>query len=116
MLNAETINQLKKKLEDERTQVGLEIKELEKMPDFGSDTDHFEEETDQTEEYGANLSMSEALKERLREIEDALDKIANGKYGICEKCGSEIDIELLNVDPESRLCRNCKKAELSNSL
>lgn len=110
MLPPQKIDHLKKKLEDERSAVSLEIKELEKVPEMGTDVDHLEEEADETEDFGGNLSMMQALKERLLDINDALDKIAQKKYGVCENCGQEIDEELLEVNPESRLCRNCKTA------
>jgi YteA family regulatory protein len=45
----------------------------------------------------------------LQEINDALHKIDNGKYGKCEICGKEISYERLKALPYSRLCIDCKK-------
>jgi len=33
--------------------------------------------------------------ERLREVEDALDRLEEGTYGICEECGAAINLERL---------------------
>ena len=51
----------------------------------------------------------QTYKERLADIDSALKKIKNGKYGVCEKCKKEISLKLLKIDPESRMCQECKK-------
>ncbi len=45
----------------------------------------------------------------LMEIEEALRKIKEGKYGICEKCGQEISEERLEAIPYCRYCIDCQK-------
>jgi RNA polymerase-binding transcription factor DksA len=45
----------------------------------------------------------------LRDINLALEKIKKGNYGICEKCGKEIEIDRLEAIPEARFCKNCKR-------
>jgi len=49
------------------------------------------------------------LKKRLDEVDLALQKVEKGDYGKCELCSKEIEDEVLDVDPESRLCKECKK-------
>ena len=108
MLSESQIGELKKKLEEERASVEREIKALEKVPEFGSDvTDYNEEEADEAEEWSTNVGIAESLKERLNEVKNALEKITEGRYGKCEACGEEIDLKVLGVNPESRLCRAC---------
>jgi len=34
----------------------------------------------------------------------ALEKLAKGKYGKCEKCGKEIEKERLEIHPAARFC------------
>ncbi len=85
-----------------------DIKDLSKTEDFGSDTDHGDEESDEDEQTFTNINLLSPLKERLRNINWALQKMINGKYGTCEKCKKEISLELLKVDPESTLCKECK--------
>jgi len=41
----------------------------------------------------------------------ALDKIEGNTYGKCELCGKEIEAAILDVDPESLFCMNCKKKQ-----
>jgi DnaK suppressor protein len=37
--------------------------------------------------------------ERLRKVEDALDRLEEGTYGVCEDCGASINVERLKVLP-----------------
>lgn len=108
-LNRDQINQLGEKLIAEKTDIEEQIKKLEKDVDFGDETDHLEEEADETEEIINRLGVKTVLKNRLSEIEAALQKIKEGGYGICENCGKEIDFEVLDTVPESKFCRDCKK-------
>ena len=110
-MTQEKIKEYQTKLEKEQRLILGEIKENEKPVDFGSDIDHFEEESDEAEAVGNQLAVAQGLKARLDDIEVALEKIREGKYGICEKCGTKIEEEILDIDPESRLCKSCKLAE-----
>ncbi|MEK9154480.1 MAG: TraR/DksA C4-type zinc finger protein [Patescibacteria group bacterium] len=102
------IEQFKKQLEKEKKGIEEKLKKYVGMPDFGSDVDP-DQETDESEEYGNRLSVAQTYKNRLADINSALKKAKNGNYGVCEKCKKEISLDLLKVDPESRLCKECKK-------
>ncbi len=108
MLTKDQLTSAKKKLEETKTDLEKQIKNVKETPEFGSDVDHFEEEANEAEETGKNIGMEQAFKERYEAVVHALDKVEKGTYGKCEKCGNEIEWELLNVDPESRLCKKCK--------
>ena len=45
----------------------------------------------------------------LRQIEDALKRIAAGTYGICVSCGGRVPKARLEVVPHARLCMKCLK-------
>ena len=47
--------------------------------------------------------------ERLREVEDALDRLEAGTYGICEDCGAAINLERLKVLPFTTCCVQCQE-------
>lgn len=106
----EQLKEYKTKLEKERAMLLAEIKQTEVQPEFGSDVDHFDEEADEAEEVGNQLAVGQDLKNRLAEIDIALGKIQSGGYGICEKCGKNIEKEILDIDPESRYCKEDKLA------
>lgn len=44
------------------------------------------------------------LETQLFDVNDALKKIEDGKYGICEKTGDEISEARLNANPAARTC------------
>jgi RNA polymerase-binding transcription factor DksA len=45
--------------------------------------------------------------EKVREIDLALERIAAGKYGICEICEKRIEKRRLEAVPATRFCRKC---------
>jgi RNA polymerase-binding protein DksA len=46
-------------------------------------------------------------EEELRAIDAALDRIANGRYGQCMKCGEPISVERLKAVPHTPFCKDC---------
>jgi DnaK suppressor protein len=44
----------------------------------------------------------------IRKIKDALHRIEEGTYGICEKCGEDIPIARLKARPVTNYCLDCK--------
>ncbi len=111
MITKEELKKLKKKLEDKKIELDAEIKKLKNVPDFGNDTDSMEEETDESQAYGNQLALMQSFKEQLADIEFSLNKMKKGKYGICEKCGKEISLKVLEAIPESKLCQIDKQKE-----
>ena len=59
---------------------------------------------DNLEELGVNVAVVEDLESRERDIADALDRMDEGTYGLCEECGKEIPIERLKAEPIARMC------------
>ena len=49
----------------------------------------------------------------IREIEQALQDIEAGEYGICGRCNEDISIKRLKASPTARYCISCK-AQLEN--
>ncbi len=46
---------------------------------------------------------------QVKEIEDALDRIRNGEYGVCEDCGEPIPEQRLKLFPAAPLCVRCQE-------
>jgi DnaK suppressor protein len=107
-MNEDRLKEYKIKLEKERELINKELKEAEQPIDFGTDIDHNDEATDRSEELGNRIAVEQDLKNRLGEIAIAFEKIHARKYGICEQCGKPIEYEILDIDPESRFCKNDK--------
>jgi DnaK suppressor protein len=51
----------------------------------------------------------------LRAIEDALTRIRNEKFGLCEECSEPISNARLEAVPWTRWCRDCKARQDSKS-
>lgn len=117
MLNKEQMDELRARLDATLIDIKEELGEIEtdkgelKQPDFGSDTESSEdlpEEADEAEELATNAAIANGLKARLEDIQNALRKMNKNEYGKCEKCGMDIEYEILKINPESRLCKMCK--------
>jgi DnaK suppressor protein len=54
------------------------------------------------------FNLSETQKQRIYDIDAALERIEAGEYGICMECGEEIDPRRMQVRPFSRYCIECK--------
>ncbi len=43
------------------------------------------------------------------EVENALKRLRNGEYGLCDRCGDPIQPDRLAVQPTARLCIDCQR-------
>lgn len=71
----------------------------------------FPDPTDRaTMEAERNLELRIRDRERKlrKKIQEALERIENGTFGICEVCEEEISMERLLARPVTTLCINCK--------
>ena len=103
----------KKLLEEELASIGKFDKETNdweatpesevKAQDVGDDGDMAE----RAEDYEERSSTLSALEIRLNDIKDALIRIEEGGYGVCEVCGNKIEEERLKVNPSARTCIAC---------
>ncbi|WP_424967242.1 TraR/DksA family transcriptional regulator [Dinoroseobacter sp. S375] len=57
--------------------------------------------------FGPALSTQGTVRQ-LRRLQAALDRVADGRYGICMQCGGQISAARLNADPSTTLCASCK--------
>jgi DnaK suppressor protein len=55
-----------------------------------------------------DLLLGDREREKLRSIDEALDRIDDGEYGVCEECEEEIPLGRLKVLPFARYCVRCK--------
>ena len=55
--------------------------------------------------------LAENESRELAHIVEALHKIEEGKYGICDDCGCQIPVGRLEAVPFASLCIECQRAE-----
>ena len=56
-----------------------------------------------------HIRLKESDSKLLRAIENALTRIRQEKFGICEECGQPISKARLEAVPWARHCRDCKE-------
>jgi DnaK suppressor protein len=111
-LSAEQLQNFKKKLEEEKTKLETDLKEVgHKNNAVPGDweavsTDNDEsikadknEVADKIEEYEANTALVNQFETRLTEVNEALARMKDGTYGICRVSGKHIEIERLEANP-----------------
>jgi len=54
------------------------------------------------------LLLGDREREKIRNIDEALARLDEGEYGICEDCEEEIPLGRLKAMPFARLCVKCK--------
>lgn len=111
MLANEKIAEYEARLKEEKAKLLPEIEKYSEPEDFGSDVDSLEEEADESESFNDRMAIATTLKGRVNEIDTALNRIKEGKYGACMRCRGEISEAVLDAAPESNLCANCKKED-----
>lgn len=63
----------------------------------------------QAAERGTDLvALAHSKANELREIREAVERIRNRSYGICEECEAVIPVARLISRPQTRLCVNCQ--------
>ena len=88
-------------------EIDSELKaEREGNKDEGMDTyDLASEERDRE----INFILSDRERVKIKQIDDALLRMEDSTYGVCESCGLEVAEERLAAMPFTRLCRDCQQ-------
>ena len=60
---------------------------------------------DGVEEYEARTATVKELEASLKDVRDALTKIEEGKFGVCEVSGMPIEADRLEANPAARTCK-----------
>lgn len=117
-LNNKELRNLKKVLKIEARRLEKELKTFAKedirpkgdfdtrYPQWGS---HADENALEVSLYEKTLPVEHALESRLKEINEAIDKIKKGYYGLCQKCKQPISLARLEALPEAKMCLACLK-------
>ncbi|MDI6727840.1 MAG: RNA polymerase-binding protein DksA [Thermodesulfovibrionales bacterium] len=107
-LRKEKIQEIKKKLIRQKeallSEAGVALNSL-------PDETLFPEMGDQASaEIDRNFMLRLKGRERqlLKKIDESIEKIDSGTYGICEICGEEINIKRLEARPVTTMCIECK--------
>src|SRR5512144_1492510 len=101
----------KKKLLKQREAILNKSKKL-KEDSYTLGTDGIQDMADAASNtYNADILMSISDNDLtiLKDIDNSLDKLNKGTYGICEECEEKISEKRLEANPVARYCITCKR-------
>jgi DnaK suppressor protein len=113
-MDQETLDELRGQLENERAQQLAQLEEYDADPygesvrDLTLGTEEgFADSAQVTEQRSEALAHIDAARGRLRQVDEALQRMDEGTYGICVDCGEEINPARLEARPLSIRCVEC---------
>jgi DnaK suppressor protein len=98
-------------LQAEYDQSLVEIAELQRDRLADSAGDDQADTGTKTFEREQEITLANTLLERITQVERAIDRVGEGNYGWCERCGNAIPVERLAAFPSATLCVHCKQLE-----
>ena len=109
-MNNSKLLSIKKKLEKQRSQL-LQEAEQTLNDKIGTEKESFPDPTDQAvAELDSNFQLRLRGREQklLKKIDEAMARIDEGSYGVCESCSEQIGVRRLEARPVTTLCIECK--------
>jgi DnaK suppressor protein len=110
-MNKETVELYRKRLLKMRENILNKAKKL-KEDSYNLGTDGIQDMADAASNtYNADILMSISDNDLtiLKDIDNSLDKLNKGTYGICEECEEKISEKRLEANPVARYCITCKR-------
>ena len=77
------------------------------FPEYGDEED---DNVHEIEEFVVNQSLKAEFEKQLRDVDEALQRMEEGTYGICKYSGEKISEERLRIRPTSSSTVEVKKA------
>jgi len=95
---------LNQRLQELRSEAGKTVEDMDDDENFPDPTDRASMESNRN----SMLRIRDRERKLIFKIQEALQRLDDGAYGICEQCGEEIGIERLKARPVTTLCIGCK--------
>jgi DnaK suppressor protein len=110
-MDEKKLEKYKKRLLDDRLDLMAELQRVtngEKNKDRSESMDPVDlADASYTADY--SLAWTQKIKRRVREIDESLERIKDGTYGVCQLCGEDIPEGRLEVRPKAKYCAQCKE-------
>jgi RNA polymerase-binding protein DksA len=118
MPSAKELERLKKSLISSRTKLvdNTEHMELDAHTNAGGGVkfNHMADAGTDTFEMDFSMEQLESKENLIYDIDEALKKMENGSYGICEECNKKINLERLRAIPFTDKCMPCQEESESS--
>lgn len=95
---------LRERIEELRAEAGKTVGTMDEEENFPDPTDRASMESNRN----SMLRMRDRERKLIFKIQQALERLEAGVYGVCEECGEEIGIARLEARPVTTLCIQCK--------
>jgi DnaK suppressor protein len=106
---------LKGMLEDRRREIHDKLRSLrEALPVASHDVRDAEEQSVDEFVQEVDLALMQMKSDTLRKIDQAIQRLDEGRYGRCESCEQEIAAARLRALPFAVLCRDCQEQAEDN--
>jgi len=92
---------------DESLNETIQSMHQEELTAFPDPTDQATIETDRN----FDLRIRDRERKLIKKIDQALNRIKEGSFGVCEHCGGDISVKRLQARPVTTLCIDCKTAQ-----
>ncbi len=109
-MRASVLKKYRNVLESKRNEIlALPVRstEVDEAMRTGDWVDHSSQEND----LHVNLALKQTDTKLLRAIEEALQRVDSGTYGICMDCEEPIADARLDAVPWTRVCIDCKQSQ-----
>jgi DnaK suppressor protein len=95
---------LNQRIKELRCEAGKTVEGMDEDENFPDPSDRASMESNRN----SILRIRDRERKLIFKIQEALQRLDAGEFGICEQCGEEIGIERLKARPVTTLCIECK--------
>jgi DnaK suppressor protein len=98
---------LNQRVNELRTEAGKTVEDMDEDENFPDPSDRATMESNRN----SVLRIRDRERKLIFKIQEALQRLDDGEFGVCEECGEEISIERLKARPVTTLCIECKSSQ-----
>ena len=112
MLDEEKKEKFRKILEERLNRLLEEANKT--VSEMAEDVQNYPDPTDRAvleSDRNFELRIRDRERKLIKKIKDALQRLEDGTFGICEECGGEISEERLMARPVTTFCIKCKERQ-----
>ena len=102
-------NLLNHRMQELRSEAGKTLDDMDEDENFPDPTDRASMESNRN----SVLRIRDRERKLIFKIQEALRRLDDGEYGVCEECGETIGVERLKARPVTTLCIECKSSQES---